>query len=141
MSVQDIQGYYRAANSAREYYNRVTNKEEPQKEDDNGTFATVSKIGSKIGDISKVSFSFDKSAGVKIAGMIGNPLEASLTELTPAMREYAEMVKVSTVLHKEGVQTAIKRLKTNYPDYELDVANSTDHYAIVKKPNGKIIGG
>jgi hypothetical protein len=143
MSVQDIQGYYRAASSAREYYNRVTNKEEPQKDKDkdDGTFSTVSKIGSKIGDISKVSFSFDKSSGVKIAGMINNPLEASLTELTPAMKEYAEMVKISTVLHKSGAETAIKRLKTNHPDYELDVANSTDHYAIVKKPNGKVIIG
>ena len=28
MSVQDIQAYYRTANSAREYYNRVTNKQE-----------------------------------------------------------------------------------------------------------------
>ena len=143
MSVEDVQGYFRAANSAREYYNRVTNKqEETDKEDDgDGTFATIGKIGSKIGDLSKVSFSFDKSGGVKIAGMIGNPLEASLKELTPQMKEYAEMVKVSSVLHKKGVDTAIKRLKTTYPDYELDVANSTDHYAIIKKPNGKVIIG
>ena len=144
MSVQDIQGYFRAANTAREYYNRVTNKEEPQKDKDDdkdGTFSTVSKIGKSLGDISKVSFQFDTSSGVKIAGMAGNPLEASLTELTPAMKEYAEMVKISTELHKHGAETAEKRLKTNYPDYELDVANSTDHYAIVKKPNGKVIIG
>jgi hypothetical protein len=141
MSVQDVQNYMQAANSAREYYNKVTQKqEEPEKKDDkDGTFSTVSKIGSKIGELSKVKFSFDKSSGVKIAGMVGNPLNASLTELTPAMKEYAEMVKVSTVLHKSGVDAAIKRLKTNHPDYELDVANSTDHYAIIKKPNNKII--
>jgi hypothetical protein len=47
MSVQDAQYYFRAANSAREYYNRVTNKqEEKDKEDDgDGTFATIGKIG------------------------------------------------------------------------------------------------
>ena len=102
MSAQDVQSYYRAANSAREYYNRVTNKEEPQKDKDDkddGTFSTVSKIGKSLSDISKVSFSFDKSSGVKIAGMIGNPLEASLKELTPAMKEYAEIVKVLSLIH------------------------------------------
>ena len=141
MSMQDIQGYYRVANSARQYYNRVTNKEEPEtdKDKDDGTFSTVSKIGKSLSDISKVSFQFDKNSGMKLAGVINNPLEASLKELTPAMKEYAEMIKISTVLHKSGVDTAIKRLKTNYPDYELDIQNSTDHYAIIKKPSGKVI--
>jgi len=143
MSIQDVQNYMRAAGSARQFYDKLTNKQEAEtdKDKDDGTFSTVSKIGKSLGDISKVSFSFDKSSGVKIAGMTGNPLEASLTELTPAMKEYAEMVKISTVLHKSGVDTAVKRLKTNHPDYELDVQNSTDHYAIIKKPNGKVIIG
>jgi hypothetical protein len=153
MSFEDVQNYMRAANSAREFYNSVTQKqEEPEKKeeaqkeddkDDEGTFATAKKVGTAAKDVydaaSKVTFSFDRNSGVKLAGMIDNPLEASLKQLSPAMKEYAEMIKVSTELHKYGVDTAIKRLKTNHSDYELDVVNSTDHYAIIKKPNGKVI--
>ena len=141
---QDIQSYVRAGQQARDYYNKNTTKPEVKKDtkdkEDDATFATVGKsLGDVISKAKQPTFGFDKSSGVKIAAAISNPLQSTLKELSPLHREYAEMVKISTVFHKQGPEAAKKRLNEFNKGYTLDTDLTNDNYAVVKKPDGKII--
>lgn len=140
---QDIQQYIRAGQQARDYYNRNSTQQEVKKEDEEEGKANFATVGKSLSDvISKAKqpvFSFDKSSGVKIAGAISNPMEASLKTLNPKMKEYAEMVQISSTFHKQGLDKAKARLNAFDKNYTLDTDLTTDHYAVIKKPDGKII--
>jgi len=141
---QDIQSYIRAGQQARDYYNKNTTKSEVKKDkkekEDDATFATVGKsLGDVISKSKQPTFGFDKSSGVKIAGAISNPLQSTLKELSPLHKEYAEMVKVSTTFHKQGLEAAKKRLNEFNKGYTLDTDLTNDNYAVITKPDGKAI--
>ena len=116
---------------------------EDDERDQDANFAT---IGKSLGDViskakqPRLTFdSFSASSGVKIAGAFSNPLQASMKGLTPRMKEMAEMIKVSTIFHKEGLESAKKRLRQFNKGYLLDTELTTDAYAVIQKPNGKVI--
>ena len=141
---QDIQSYIQAGQQARDYYNKNTTKSEVKKDkkekEDDATFATVGKsLGDVISKSKQPTFGFDKSSGVKIAGAISNPLQSTLKELSPLHKEYAEMVKVSTTFHKQGLEAAKKRLNEFNKGYTLDTDLTNDNYAVITKPDGKAI--
>ena len=149
--MEDVNQAFRQIQQARNYYQRNTTKkleEKEEKKDSDQTTTTAKKLGelgkSAVDVIKKAKephFTFDKSTGTKIGAMIDNPLKASINELSPIAKEYAEIVKISTLIHKEGMFPAKRRLSKTYPGYTIDEELSTDHYAVVKKPNGKIVIG
>lgn len=115
-------------------------RENKEEEKDDATFTTIGKsLGDVISKAKQPTFGFDKSSGVKIAGAISNPLQSTLKELSPLHKEYAEMVKVSTTFHKQGLDAAKKRLNEFNKGYTLDTDLTNDNYAVIKKPNGKAI--
>ena len=140
--MQEIQQYARMGQQARDYYNRNSTQQEVKKEDkeEGANFATVGKsFADVVSKAKQPTFSFDKSSGVKIAGAISNPMEASLKTLNPKMKEYAEMVQISSTFHKQGLDKAKARLNAFDKNYTLDTDLTTDHYAVIKKPDGKAI--
>ena len=158
--MEDVNQAIRQAQLARNYYQRNTGKKleekkeekKEEKEEEKKDSDQVTTTAKKLGELGKSAmdvikkakephFTFDKSTGAKIAGMIDNPLKASINELSPIAKEYAEIVKISTLIHKEGMFPAKRRLTKTYPGYTIDEELSTDHYAVVKKPNGKIVIG
>ena len=114
--------------------------DDDEREAQDANFATIGKsLGDVISKAKQPRLTFDMSSGVKIAGAISNPLQASMKGLTPRMKEMAELIKVSTIFHKEGLESAQKRLRQFNKGYVLDTELTTDAYAVIQKPNGKVI--
>lgn len=66
-------------------------------------------------------------------------IKASLKQMPLQEKARAELVKTSSVLQKEGLEAAQKRMKLNSPEYELDLDLSTDEYIVAKsKESGGI---
>ena len=142
--MQEIQQYARLGQQAKQYYDRNSTQPEVKKEEkdekEGADFATVGKsFADLISKAKQPTFSFDKSGGVKIAGAIGNPLQPSLKTLNPKMKEYAEMVQISSTFHKKGLNAAKQRLNAFDKNYTLDTDLTTDQYAVIRKPDGKAI--
>jgi len=65
-----------------------------------------------------------------IASRATNPIKATITSLPTKAKLYAELVKVSTLYDKDGLEAAKARMKTTAPEYSIDTRLSTVDYIV-----------
>ena len=110
-------------------------KNKQLKEDELSIYNTVQSIGNKLSSASttyQMSKVLNKHAYIAGVSAFDNPLAATITDMPTLSKQRAELVKTSSVLQKDGITSASKRMELNSPNYELDVNASTDTYVVAK---------
>lgn len=67
-----------------------------------------------------------------------NPLEASTDRLNVRQSTSAELVQLSHVFHKKGMEATKERAERTLPGYEIDFDLTDDHMLVARNPRGKL---
>ena len=69
---------------------------------------------------------------------VKNPLTPSMNELSSEQATSAELVKLSSVFHKEGAEATRLRAERTLPGYTIDFDLTDDHVLMAMNPRGKL---